>query len=131
MVVGCWEKNKEKEDDVYNLFEGAILCVEVSKICNKEDIKEFLRDRSLSLHITHTKKNLTYVEQCKINVKFVNSQKMKVNMKLQGGETVKMDEFLYVPQYVKNLLIFSSLVTKSGTMGDTNYKTKINKIASV
>ena len=42
MEVDCWAKNKEKEDDVDSLFVGAVLCGEVSKSNNKEDLEEWL-----------------------------------------------------------------------------------------
>ena len=50
-----------------------------------------------------------------------------LKMKMQGGETTKLKEVLYVPQYVKNLLGVSRLVSKRATMGDTQDKKTINK----
>ena len=50
---------------------------------------------------------MTDVEKCEINVTVGNGQKMKceleglASMKIQGGETVKLNEVLYVPQAVK------------------------------
>ena len=52
-----------------------------------------------------------------------------VNIKLQGGETTKLNYILYIPQSVKNLLIVSSLIEKGSTMRDTKYKTTIKKKA--
>ena len=50
-----------------------------------------------------------------------------VNMKLQGGETVKFTDVLYVPQSVKNILIFLGVVSKWAIVGDTKYKMTIKK----
>ena len=50
-----------------------------------------------------------------------------VNMKIKGGEKVKLTKVLYVPQAVNNLLSVSRLVSKVATMGDTKDKTTINK----
>ena len=50
-----------------------------------------------------------------------NGQKMKrelkgtANKKLQGGEKVKLENVLYVPQEVKNLLRVSRLAAKGDT----------------
>ena len=40
---------------------------------------------------------------------------------------MKLTKVLCVPQAVKNLLIVSRIVSKGSTMGDTQYKTTINK----
>ena len=62
-----------------------------------------------------------------------NDQKMNcelkgsVNMKFQDGKTVNLTEVLYIPQYVKKLLIVSRLVSKVSTRGTTQYKMIINK----
>ena len=45
--------------------------------------------------------------------------KNTVNMKIRGGETVKLTKFLCVPQTVENILSVSSLVSKVATMGAT------------
>ena len=65
---GSWllGKNEKKEDDVENLFVGAILFEEVSKSMNNEELEEWLGGRSVPLHITYTKKNLTNNEEYKI-----------------------------------------------------------------
>ena len=52
MAVDCLAKNKDKEDDVDNLFVDATFCGEVSKSDNKEYIEEWLGDTGASLHIT-------------------------------------------------------------------------------
>ena len=58
------------------------------------------------------------VEKCKINATVENGQNMKcelkgsVNMKLQGGQTVKLTKVLYLPQAVKNLLGVSRRFSK-------------------
>ena len=73
------------------------------------------------------------VENFEINVTVGNVQNMKcgikvsVNMKLQGVKTVKIIEFMYVPQAVKKLLRVSRLVSKCTTMGDTQDKMIIEK----
>ena len=101
-----------------NLFLVAIICREVSKSSNKEEIKEWLGYSGESLHITYTKKNLPNVGEFKIDVTVRNVQKMNcelkgtVNMKLQGRKTSKLNDVLYVPQAVKNLLRILSLVSK-------------------
>ena len=62
-----------------------------------------------------------------------NGQNMKcelkgsVNMKLQNGKTVKLNEVLYIPQDVKNLLSISILVSKGATMGSTQDKIIIKR----
>ena len=48
-------------------------------------------------------------------------------MKLQDGQTVKLNEVLYVPQAVKKLLRLSRLVSKGATVGSTQDKTSIKK----
>ena len=53
--------------------------------------------------------------------------KVTVNMKLQGGETFKLDEVLYLPQLVNNILSVSRLVSKESTMGDNKDKTTNKK----
>ena len=64
----------------------------------------------MSSHITYTKKILIKIVECKIDMTVVNVQKMKcelkgaVNMKPQGGKTVKFTDVLYVTQGVKNIL---------------------------
>ena len=50
-----------------------------------------------------------------------------LDMKLQGGGTVKLNDVLYVSQAAKNLLILSRLASKGATMGATKYKTTIKK----
>ena len=50
-----------------------------------------------------------------------------VNMKLQGGEMVKLNDVLQVPQAVKNILNISSIESKGSTMGATKDKMTINK----
>ena len=73
------------------------------------------------------------MKEFKIGVTVINYQKMKceikgtVNMKLQGGETFKLDEVLYLPQLVNNILSVSRLVSKESTMGDKKDKITINK----
>ena len=68
---------------------------------------------------------MTYVKRCKINVTVGNGQKMKceikgsVNMKIQGRETLKLNESMYVPQAVENFVSVSRLILKGATMGDT------------
>ena len=69
----------------------ATFCGKVSENDNKEDLKEWLGESGASPHISYTKKNMTNIEECKIDVTLRNSQKMNyelkvtVNMKLQGG----------------------------------------------
>ena len=100
---------------------------------NKEDIEEWLEDTGASLNITYTRKNLTNIEECKIDVTVGNVQNTKcdlkntVYMKLQGEETVKLNGVLYFYQAVRNILSVLRLVSKGHTMGDTQYKTTINK----
>ena len=53
--------------------------------------------------------------------------KVTVNMKLQGGKTFKLDEVLYLPQLVNNILSVSRLVSKESTMGDNKDKTTNKK----
>ena len=53
--------------------------------------------------------------------------KFAVNMKLQGGETVKFTEVLYLPQEVKNILSVSRIVSKGAMMGDTKCKMTIKE----
>ena len=87
---------------------------------------------SVSLHITY-KKNMTNIEECKIDVTVINDQKMKfgikgtVHIKLQVGETVKLNEVLYAPQAVNIILSVSRLVPKGSTMGDTKDKITIDE----
>ena len=40
-----------------------------------------------------------------------------VNIKLQGEEIFKFENVLFVPKYVKNLLVVSSIVANGATMG--------------
>ena len=61
-MVDCWLNNKQKEDDVENLFVGATFCGEVSESDNKEDLIEWLGESIASLHITYTKKNMTNIK---------------------------------------------------------------------
>ena len=62
-----------------------------------------------------------------------NVQNMKytlkgtVNMKLQVGETVKLNEVPHVPQVVNSILIVSRLISKGTTVGDTKDKITIKK----
>ena len=76
---------------------------------------------------------MTNVEKCNIDVTVGNGQKMKcelkgsVNMKLQDGQTVKLNKVLYVPQAVKTLLSVSKLVSKDAKMGTTQGKIIVNK----
>ena len=57
-----------------------------------------------------------------------NGQNMKcelkgsVNMKMQGGETVKLIEVMYVPHAVNKLLHVPRLISKGAMMGDTQEK---------
>ena len=46
---------------------------------------------------------------------------------MQGGETVKLNEVLYVPQALKNILSVSRLVSKVSKMGSTKDNTTIKK----
>ena len=113
---------------------GAKFCVEVSESNNDEDPEEWLRESGASSYITYTKNNLTNIEECNIDVTVVNGQKMKcdikgkVHMKLQGGETLKFNDVLYVPQEVKNIISMSRLVLKGATMWATKDKITIKKI---
>ena len=50
-----------------------------------------------------------------------------VNMNLQGGETVKLTEVLYVPQAVKNILSISEHIPKGPTMGYNKEKNTTKK----
>ena len=62
-----------------------------------------------------------------------NGQKIRcklngtVSMKLQGGETAKLNEVLHVLQSVNNLLSISRLVSKGVIMGATKSKLPIKK----
>ena len=82
---------------------GDIFCGENSEKDNEEDLKEWLGDSGASLRFTYTKKNMTNIEECNIDVTVGNCHKMKcdirdtVNMKLQAGGVVKLTEVLYVP----------------------------------
>ena len=64
----------------------------------------------MSSHIKHKQKDTIDVKKCKINVTVGNDQNMKcelksyVKMNLQDGQTVELNEVLYVHQAVKNLL---------------------------
>ena len=86
-----------------------------------------------SSHITHKKRDTTDVEKYEINVTVGNFHKTKcklknsVNMKLKDGQTVKLNKVLYMPQYMKNILSISRLVSKGTTMGDTRDKMIIKK----
>ena len=51
--------------------------------------------------------------------------KVTVSMKLKLGQTVKLNDVLYVPQSVKNLLNVSRLVVIGATMGATIDKKNI------
>ena len=68
-----------------------------------------------------------------IDLTVVNGQKIKceikgeVNIKLQGGSTVKLNDILYSPQSVKNIMSVSKLIWKGSTMGATKYKVIIKK----
>ena len=48
-------------------------------------------------------------------------------MKLQLGETVKLNDVLYITQSVKHLLSVLMLVSKVSTMGATKDKINTNK----
>ena len=48
-------------------------------------------------------------------------------MKLQGGETVNLTEFLYVPQAVKSILSVTMIVSKEATMRATKDKMTTKK----
>ena len=50
-----------------------------------------------------------------------------VNMKLQAGEKVKLNNVLYTYQDVNNLLSVSRLMAKGSTMGDTKDRNTIKK----
>ena len=50
-----------------------------------------------------------------------------VNMKLRGGEMVKLTNVLYIPQAVKNLLSIVRLISKGSTMRATKDKMNIKK----
>ena len=62
-----------------------------------------------------------------------NCQNMKcelkgtVNMKLQGGEKSNLENVIYVPQPVKEILSVSRLVAKGDTMGATKDRTTTKK----
>ena len=92
-----------------------------------------MRDSAASLHITYKKKYVTDIEKCGINLTVVNGQKMKceikflVNMKLKGGETVKITKVVYIPQAVKNILSVWRLISKETMMGATQDKITIKK----
>ena len=43
--------------------------------------------------------------------------KITVNIKLKGGEKLKLDNVLYIPQAVKNILSVSRIVANGATMG--------------
>ena len=49
-------------------------------------------------------------------------------MKLQGGEKVKLNGFIYLLQVVKNILSASTLILKGSTMRSTKEKMTINKV---
>ena len=91
---------------------GVTFYGEVSEYGKKEDLKEWLGNSGASLHITYKNKDMTDIEKCKINVIMGNGQNMKcglkgsVNKKLKVGETVNLTRFLYIPQAVKNIMIF-------------------------
>ena len=61
---------------------------------------------------------MTRIEECKIYVTVGNGQKMKcdlkvkVKIKLQGIETVKLTEALYIPQAVKNIFCIQACIKK-------------------
>ena len=55
--------------------------------------------------------------------------KVLVNMKMQGVETVKLAKVLYVPQTVKKMLSVSRLVLKGATTGATQDKMITKNIA--
>ena len=50
-----------------------------------------------------------------------------VNIKLQGGGTIQLNELLYVPQVARNILRFLSLVSKGSTIRPAKYNITINK----
>ena len=50
-----------------------------------------------------------------------------VNIKLQGGETLKFIDVLYVSQAIKSILSISRIGAKVYTMGDTKDKMTIKK----
>ena len=56
--------------------------------------------------------------------------KIMVNMKLKGGKIFKLNYVLYVPQYVKNVLSLSKIVSKGATMGSPKANMNINKMDS-
>ena len=67
-------------------------------------------ETALRHHISHTRRKMTNIEECKIIVTVRNGNNMKcklkgtVNIKIQGGKTVKLTEVQYVPQAVKNIV---------------------------
>ena len=119
------------EDDIDKNFVCVIFSGEVSEISHEEELEEWLVDSGASLHITYTKNNLTNIEECKVGATVINGQKMMfelkvtVSMKLKLGQTVKLNDVLYVPQSVKNLLNVSRLVVIGATMGATIDKKNI------
>ena len=102
---------------------GAKFCAEVSEMKNDEDLETFFVDSGAHLHITNTKNISNNFKECKIYVTVVNGQKNKcktnvtVNMNLQGGETVNLNDKLYLPKAVNDLLSVTRLVSKGATMG--------------
>ena len=48
-------------------------------------------------------------------------------MKLKGVETFKLNEILYVPQAVKNIMSILRLISKGSTMRATKDKMNIKK----
>ena len=112
---------------------GTILYGEVSESNNDEDLEEWLGESSVSSHITCTSKNLTNIEECKIDVRVRNGQNMKcelkgtVNMKLQGGKTLQLNSVLYATQSVKNIMSVLRIIPKGATTGATKDKITIKK----
>ena len=90
-------------------------------------------DSRASSNITYIKKDMTTIEECKIDATIGNGKNMKcdlkgtVNMKHQGGGMVKLTEVLYVPQAVKNIFSVSRLISKGSMVGATKDKMAINK----
>ena len=112
---------------------GATLCGEVQEEKNEEELEEWLIYSSGSLHIKYKKRDMTNVEKCDINITVGNDQNMKcklkgsVNVKLKDVKTVKLTEFLYIPQAVKNRLSVSRIVSKGAMVGATQDKMIIKK----
>ena len=67
---------------------GIIFCGEASKSNNDEDLRQRLVDSGVLYHTTYTNKNITNVEECRIDVTVINGQKM--NCELKGTVDMKL-----------------------------------------